>query len=168
MSNAKTFNPKTFKALAIVVVTMFVLSWMLIVGMPLWDMLRQDPASRVSAWDMLTHQADPTGTLQLRRLPGEAARKSRCVECTQPGDTMLVRGPHVTSIRAYLDRQLVAACDGCDSLALPIASMGPYVVLGLLFRDGEDCALGWRSLDEDKAALFACGARVIESRFESR
>lgn len=130
------------------------------------------------AWSLGRQDDEGRGgpTLALTRHSGDAARRSRCVECTQPGDVVAVaisvpvpdlsRGG-VRVIRAYLDEEPIASCADCSSLSLRIPSIGRYVVVGAWTPDGS-CRLDEGRLDGDLARLAKCDAGVATSEFQAR
>jgi hypothetical protein len=114
-------------------------------------------------------------TLGLTRHLGDAARRSRCGECAQPGDEFVaaaeVRDPSggARGIRVYLDQVAVASCADCSSLSFRISSPGRYVVVAVRIASGRPCLIdGATGLDGDLASIAQCGARVATSEVEAR
>lgn len=107
---------------------------------------------------------------------GPKSKASRCAgDCAQMEDTYTATvwggsTEHRTSIYAYIEGyqtdRLVTACDGCESLAFVLHSVGKYHIVGL--SKPRQCSIDQKSLDRLISSARFCGGSVEHSSFEVR
>jgi hypothetical protein len=123
------------------------------------------------------HDWDPGrggGALALvtSRLPGAPALRSRCGDCTQPGDVVSVTAQgaegRALGLRVYRGDGLVVACSDCSALSFLVPSTGTFVIVGFQPAHGRVCAALGAGIDSDLAGLAGCGAEIVSSRVEAR
>lgn len=106
------------------------------------------------------------------RSPGAPALRSRCGDCTQPGDVISVTAQgaegRVRGIRVYRGEELVVACSDCSALSFLIQSVGTFVVVGFQPAHGRACAISGTGIDSDLAGMAGCGAEIASSKMEAR
>jgi hypothetical protein len=106
------------------------------------------------------------------RSPGAQAMRSRCSDCTQPGDVILVTAQgvegRVRGIRVYRGEGLVVACFDCSALSFLVSSMGTFVIVGFQPAHGRACAIPGAGIDSDLAGMVSCGAEIASSKMEVR
>lgn len=129
-------------------------------------------AAYVAIHDRVAGRGGSALALVTSRSPGAPALRSRCGECTQPGDVISVTAQgaegRVRGIRVYRGDELVVACSDCSALSFLVSSVGTFVVVGFQPAPGRPCAIPGTGIDSDLAGMVGCGAEIASLKMEAR
>lgn len=128
----------------------------------------------IVAYTWIDHRLDSNSgkfSMRLSHEQGPENRASRCPgDCSQIGDTYTAitsggSSDSITSIYAFVQNRLLAACEDCTILSIVIQSVGKFDIVGALHT--KRCTVDKSNFDSLAASAMRCGA-IEYSSFEVR
>ena len=114
-------------------------------------------------------------SLRIDRTAGAEAQRSRCSDCTQPGDRIQVFPERSTDGTAWIlifynDQIVMNSGRNVSALTFVVGSMGTHQIVGLDLAHVGECVpdVPARGMDAFVASMIDCGARFAMATVEVR